>query len=494
MDKYAELKTFLGDRITSDRFERTLYSRDLAPMPGIMNILYKGTPDLVVMPVNASEISDIIKFANKHRISVTPRGNATSALAGAVPTRGGIVLDMSSMNKKIELNENEKTVNVDAGVVWGDLERYLNSRGFSLMSYPSSAPSATVGGWLSSPGLGIGTLQHGSVHSQVLSALIIMPGGEIRRFSRNDKKTRGDEPSLDWFLGSEGTSGIIAEAELQVREKPADTYTCLIVYDHLKEFCDALQRISGLKPFHIAYSDSNYHKLVEEAGYETPTRAEYTILVRFEGSPVDVMKSAGGLDKIMGDTGGLKLSRKAAEDEWGNRFNMMRIKRAGPTLLAGDVMVPPGMLYDALTGIYAELKAKRLRFGIEGFIPCEGIGMIMPVYMSDERKPLRYLFDLRHIRKINDIAVSVGGKPYGAGLWNSPYLNSIMSKRLKGIKRRIKKRLDPKGVLNPDKHVGVKSPLLLLLLNPAFYRMSMSMLELTSKPMDWALNQIGEYL
>ncbi|HIE33727.1 MAG TPA: FAD-binding oxidoreductase [Candidatus Altiarchaeales archaeon] len=130
MDKYVELKNLLGDRITFDKYEKEFYSRDLAPIPSIFTLMYRPMPDTVVRPVNTTEVSEIMKFANKHKIPVTPRGAATSALAGAVPTKGGIVMDLSSLNKNIELDEKESIVRVDAGVVWNELEKYLNNKGF----------------------------------------------------------------------------------------------------------------------------------------------------------------------------------------------------------------------------------------------------------------------------------------------------------------------------------------------------------------------------
>ena len=117
----------------------------------------------------------------------------------------------------------------------------------------------------------------------------------------------------------------------------------------------------------------------------------------------------------------------------------MRIKKTGPTLLAGDVMVPLDRLSETLRKMKKELESRGLRFGIEGSIPSKRIAVVMPMYLSDERKPIKMIFALRHMSKINKIAISSGGKPYGIGLWNLPYISSIMSKKLRKIETFSKK-------------------------------------------------------
>ena len=149
----------------------------------------------------------------------------------------------------------------------------------------------------------------------MLNALVVLPNGEIRRFFRDRKAKKKSGPSLEWFLGAEGTMGIITEVELQVRRKPEKTSRHLISYDNLGDFCDSLMRISELGPFFLAYSDSYYRKLIEEARYKSPTKAEYLILVNFEGDTKEVEDSVEKLQRVIKDTRGVELSKKSAEEE-----------------------------------------------------------------------------------------------------------------------------------------------------------------------------------
>ncbi|ODS38178.1 MAG: hypothetical protein A7316_00325 [Candidatus Altiarchaeales archaeon WOR_SM1_86-2] len=466
------LEDVLGNRITTDEFECALYSTDLAPLPGIINLLFKTTPDAVVRPETPEEISEVMKFANKNRISVTPRASATSALGGCVPTRGGIVMDMSSMDNKIEINEKERTVIVSCGVVWKKLEKVLNINGLALMTYPSSSPSATVGGWLSSPGCGVGTLKYRRVHEQVLGMEAVLPDGEIKGYSEKENHK---------FLGSEGTTGIITMVKLKVRELPESVSPHLLTFDSQEKFADVIQELVELKPFNISYANRAYAQMMKDVqGDNTNPDFEFRILVVFDGNKKEVAESVKKLYKIK-KSGGIGVEpAELAEEEWGDRFNPMRIKRRGPTLLAGDLLVPLSRLNTVISKL-GKININGL--GIEGSVVSENKAIVMPMYLTDERKFMDFIFALRHLKKMNDIAVSAGGIPYGTGLWNSPYVNKILGGEGLKEKTGLKKKIDPHNILNPDKYLGAKLAIPSLVFHPKMYGLSMFLAEIAAKPL-----------
>ena len=471
---FKPLEDLLGDRITTDEFECLLYGRDLAPLPGVINMLFSTTPDAVVRPENPQEISEIMKFANKNKIPVTIRASATSALGNVIPTRAGIVIDMSSMDKKIEINEEDETVNVGAGVIWRDLEKALNRKGFALMTYPSSAPSATVGGWLSSQGYGIGALKFGRVYEQVLDMEIVLPEGKIKYYSGDGRYK---------FLGMEGTTGIITEVELKVRDAPEMESQHLLLFGSQEKFCSTIPKLISLSPFNISYSGKSYFEMMEAAKENPGSRNhdfEFTALIVFEGNKNKIDGAVKNLDKIKKAGGFVEEPAKIAKEEWDDRFNPMRIKRRGPTLLAGDLLIP----LDRMNGVINEFRKLKIKnLGIEGTIVSEDKAVVMPMYLTDERKFLDFVLSLRHIKTMNDIAVSSGGVPYGTGIWNSPYIGNILSKNELKKKIELKKKLDPNDILNIDKYFGVKLKIPSSLFNPNVYGMSMFSARIASKPL-----------
>jgi glycolate oxidase len=475
---FKPLEEILGSRLTADRFECRLYGKDLAPLPKIVNLMFKTTPDAVVSPKTPKEVSEIMKFANKNKIPVTPRASATSALGNVVPTRAGIVMDMSSMDNKIEINKEEKTVTVSSGVVWKKLEKALNQKGLALMTYPSSAPSATVGGWLSSPGYGIGTLKYGRVYEQVLKLELILPDGTVKQCS-------GDEKNK--FLGTEGTTGIITEAELKVRELPESEVCHLLTFDSQEIFCDTLEQLVKLNPFNISYANKKYVDMVENAGggsgheYVNPGfNFKFRCLVVFNGSKKSVDESSENLNNIKKSGGVREEPQELAREEWEERFNPMKIKRRGPTLLAGDLLIPLSKLNAVISKVN---KININELGIEGTVASKDKIVVMPMYLTDERRFPDFVFALRHLKKMNDIAVSAGGVPYGTGLWNSPYVHKIMNKETFREKNELKKQVDSGNILNPDKYLGAKLTIPSLVFNPMIYGLSMFGAEIASKPL-----------
>src|SRR5688500_16128789 len=125
--------------------DRIVYSTDTGSPPSIVDLLVKRKADAVVRCRTIEDVEQVLNFCLPRRIPVTPRAAATNALGGAVPKRAGIVLDLTPMNKRIEVDERAMTVNVDAGVVIWDLQKRLNDVGLELPCYPTSALAATIG-------------------------------------------------------------------------------------------------------------------------------------------------------------------------------------------------------------------------------------------------------------------------------------------------------------------------------------------------------------
>jgi len=146
-----------GERVAFHRTERLLYSSDLASLPKMVTGLIQTLPDAVVLVRTREELGGLIDLAVRSRVPLVPRGAGTAGYGGAVPAKGGSVVDFSMMNRVLDVDEEGKKAVVEPGVVWNDLESHLRSEGLALRVYPGSALSATVGGWLANGGgVGIG--------------------------------------------------------------------------------------------------------------------------------------------------------------------------------------------------------------------------------------------------------------------------------------------------------------------------------------------------
>lgn len=151
------LEEKFGERINCDKTEMLFYSHDTASLPAVIKQMIRTVPEAVIQPVDTEEVVFVTRFAREKGIPLTPRGSATSGWGGALPTRDGIVVDFSRMRRILEIDKEKGRASVQAGVIWKNLEHELNKQGLSSRILPTSAPSATVAGWVAEGGGGIGS-------------------------------------------------------------------------------------------------------------------------------------------------------------------------------------------------------------------------------------------------------------------------------------------------------------------------------------------------
>jgi glycolate oxidase len=439
------------DHVSDALFERMLYDHDIAPIPPEVSILFKTLPDLVVKPREIEELSQVVEYADAHGIPLTPRGASSWGYGGAVPTRGGIVLELTELNRIVELDEGEGSVTVEAGLRWGRLLNFLEERGLTLRVYPSSAPSATIGGWIATGGLGIGSLKHGHLREHVKGLRVVTPMGQVLNLARGDRL-------FDSLFGSEGTLGVVAQATLAVHPKPERLSPQLASFEDREGVMDV---VTGLiererKPLFIEIQDRGYLELKRAIDLFAPEAEALTLCV-FEGSKAEVQEDVDHLRKLVSEAGGTLLPEGKALEEWEERFYPMRIKRAGPTLLAGEVLIPLSQLSQAFEGVDDLKERYGLRMGVKCFMVSEGEALFMPMYLADERERWRFLSLLPVADEITSMGLELSGRPYGFGLWNSFYLGEVYEDREIRAMRELKRKLDPNDIMNPGKIYGVRT-------------------------------------
>ncbi|MFH1757227.1 MAG: FAD-binding oxidoreductase [Pseudomonadota bacterium] len=219
----TEQKAFLeekfGNRLSWHKKERKLYGHDIAEMPSLFKPLIGNTiPAGVVQPESESELRELVQWAAKENVPLTPRGKATSGYGGAIPAQKGLVVDFYRMQRILSVDPAAQTATVEAGVVWERLDQKLAKHGLALRLYPTSYPSSTVGGWLAQGGAGIGSYQAGWFRDNVLSARVVLPTAEVREFTGYD---------LNFISDAEGITGFITQVTLQV-QPPARYATCAV--------------------------------------------------------------------------------------------------------------------------------------------------------------------------------------------------------------------------------------------------------------------------
>lgn len=443
------IKETYGIRATDSCMERKLYSRDLAPVPELLvKPLFQTVPDIIVRPAMTSEVSDLMKQAFALNIPVTPRAGATTVFFNAVPVRGGMLMDLNLLQGVVSLNEETMTVIVRAATTWEDIEDYLNERNYACKSMPSSAPAATVGGWLCMMGYGIGSLKYGSLMSQVKALEVVLPDGSVQNISRETV------PSIEALAASEGTLGIVTEIELEIRPKTAMKHFLLHVPDIQKALL-VMQKLMGLNPipYNMHFSDAYFMSAIKALGFShLDTDSGCLVAVDYEGAVADLSLTEDYINTLVTSEKSLHLlPEHLANEEWQERFRSIRLKRGGPSVLGGELWLPLAKLPNYLIEIEKMSKQYGDTFMTYGHVVSPKHATVMTMFYSDETKLLRYLLDLSIVKKIQDAGYRHGGYPYGVGLWNMPYIRRIHSRaKLKKISE-LKRKLDPQDIMNPGK-------------------------------------------
>jgi len=450
-----DLTPLVGENNVSDSlYERRLYDHDIAPLPTEISLLFKTLPDVVIKPSNVEEVSQIVKYAHSKKVPLIPRGASSWGYGGTIPTNGGIVLELIGLKKILDLDEEKETVTVEAGIRWKNLLSFLEGKGFTANVYPSSVPSATIGGWIATGGLGIGSLKYGHLREHVTGIRVVTPTGDIISLTQEE-----DESALfDSLFGSEGTLGIITEATIRINPLPDVVSPQLVSFDDLETLVDVITKVvkRRTKPFFIEIMDREYLEIQRSIDLFAPD-AEALALFIYEGPKEEVHKDVAYLQNLVSTVGGAMYPHERALEEWNEKFYPMRIRKAGPTLLAGEVTVPLSKLQYTINETRRIKERHGLRMGIKCFMVSDNTVLFMPMYLADERERWKFMSLLPVVNEITDVGLKAGGRPYGFGIWNSFFLGDVYDDaRVREMKQR-KKRLDPNNIMNPGKLYQVKT-------------------------------------
>lgn len=450
---YRNLADIVGvDRVSESNIDRLLYSHDLAPLPKELSIVFKTVPDIVVKPRNADDVSKIMKFAIKHNVPVTPRGGASWSFGGVVPAFGGIVLDMASMQEILEINKENLFVTVEPGVNWKKLYDTLLNKNLMVGAYPSSAYGATVGGWVNTGGVGVGSYKYGGIDRLIRSLEVVLSDGTILNLGCKNVLNNSSGYNLtDLFVGSEGTLGIVTKITLKIFPAPEEIRPTTFVFSSLEEAGKAILDITRteITPYHISFLDGSHYDLIRKLEKNTPkVGAILNVIFSGNSSIIDIHEAA--VDSLMAKYGGRKTNKEYADHEWNERFFESRARRLGPGLVVGESFCPVSQIVEMIRRSKTVLNKLKMNGAVVGFIADPNTVLFMTYAVTNEQKLVKNLASLALVKKLTDEAFKVGGRPGGFGLLFSGNLKKIHGKGVV-LMDDIKSAFDPHYIVNPGK-------------------------------------------
>ncbi len=438
-----------GITIFNRKFERLLYSRDVADLPRITRLLINYDCIAIIQPENVVQFNKIIDLCERYKIPLIPRGAGTSGYGGVIPVRSGIIIDLTKWERVINFDKNDNIVEVECGITWENLLNFLNSKGFTLFSYPSSAPASTVGGWVSQGGYGVGSSKYGGVENSVRSIVVIGTGGKEFKF---------DDPSI--LIGASGTLGVIWKITLRITPIRPLIHVALSSQSQ-KHLLNSILEYQALSPFYLRYDDNQnliWKNVNSQINWKSENYKGGLILISFQKEDWDKTK----VDSISRRFNISSLPNEIANYYWRKRYYTLRMKRQGPSIIIAEVLVPTFSLNNFVERLSNRFQHNK--YAIEIYSLNNNLSVVFVWFLEDITKytlpiigSLPYLIHWYRSFDVIRIAQRLEGKPFSIGLWLSPYANIFFTNKLKNMKS-IKKEIDPNGIFNTNKVFGIKVP------------------------------------
>ncbi|MDH5438531.1 MAG: FAD-binding oxidoreductase [Candidatus Bathyarchaeota archaeon] len=428
------------DNVLYEQYDLIPYSRDRCPF--LTHPKHGVIPLAVVRPATTEEVQEIVVLANKHHIPLTPRGSGTNYAGSAVPSKGGVVVDLTRMNRILAIDEESMSAKVQPGLILQDFEEALSKRGFTFGHDPGSFPSATVGGCISTWSVGWRAGKYGDMGRLVLSLKVVLPTGIVIETRSVPKSSTGfDVKSL--FIGAEGAMGMITEAVLRIHPSPEKRVILVYGFKDFEQAFKSLLKVlrAGLCPMmQLVTNKEGMEGLVEKS------RANGFVMISYEGVKEVVDAQAKRTASILEAEGGMKISDEVAEQYWADRhdmFSKMNLVGAAGSI---DTAVPVSKVLEFYKFLEDWAKRRGVKvFDIASWVLPENLGMDSAF---DESEVKAYIAARDEaLRK----ALELGGTTsYCVGVGTRfPHLMREEHGPALDVLRAIKRTLDPNNIMNP---------------------------------------------
>jgi glycolate oxidase len=420
---------------------------------------HRHRPSCAVWVESAEQVSEILKFANKELIPVIPRGAGTGLSGMAVPIRGGIILDLSHMNKIISISIEDRMAVVQAGVIYSELEKALKPYGFFFPPDPASETVCTLGGNVITNAGGLRGAKYGTTRDYVLGLQVVLPDGRIMRTGSKTMKSVSGYELTRLFVGSEGTLGVITEINLKINPRPPKTSTSLATFDDLRDAGKAVSEImhSGIIPSALEILGKHTILAINQNTDLNLPEVEVMLLVETDGYTkeetdfqmsivLDVFKKNNCRE--------IKQARSKEEEVglWKARKTAYAVlARIMTHFVLEDITVPMSKIPDMLEGVEAIAQRNNIRIATYGHA---GDGNLHPQILYDGYDPEQVKNKEAATAELFKLSIDLGGTltgEHGIGLSKAPFMKLEHDQVALDMMSSIKKIFDPNNILNPGK-------------------------------------------
>lgn len=446
----AALSQHFGPRFTTALAVREQHGRDESPFD-------VPPPDAVVFAESTDEVAFVVAQAAAHRVPVIPYGAGSSLEGHLLAVQGGISLDVSRMNRVLQLHPEDLTVTVQPGVTRMQLNREIKDSGLFFPIDPGA--DASIGGMCATRASGTNAVRYGTMRENVLALEVVTASGEVIRTGTRAKKSSAGYDLTRLMLGSEGTLGVITEITLKLHPLPESVAAAVCFFPDVASAVNTTIQViqMGVPIARCEFLDTHAVRAVN-AHDKLGLREAPMLLMEFHGSDASVKEQAATVQEIAAEWGGADFEWATTPEErtrlWTARHHAylsgLQMK-PGCRAVTTDTCVPISHLAEGVTAALADAEAAGLPHFVVGHV---GDGNFHIAYLIDpalpeERDTAERLNDAVVQRALAAQGTCTG--EHGIGLHKQGFLVEETGAGSVALMRAIKQALDPLGIMNPGK-------------------------------------------
>jgi D-lactate dehydrogenase (cytochrome) len=449
----GSLQQLLGDRLSTAASLREGHGKDASYHPCV-------PPDAVTFPQSTEEVSEIVKICARYKVPLVPFGSGTGVEGNVVALRGGVSLDLSRMNRILQVSTGDLDATVQAGVTLEQLNKHLRGSGLFFSVDPGA--NATIGGMAATRASGTNSVRYGTMRENVLSLEVVLPDGRAIRTARRARKSAAGYDLTRLFVGSEGTLGVITEITVRLYGVPAAISSAVCSFPSVEAAVNVVIKTiqAGVPVARIELADPVQMDAINKYSKLNLPVAP-TLWLEFHGTEHSVAEQASMVQTIASEHGGADFSWTTKPEDrdrlWRARHDVAYADKAlrdGGQLWVTDVCVPISRLPECITETQKDLAASFLPAPIVGHA---GDGNFHVLFVLNPNDPREMAEAERLNERVVHRALSLEGTctgEHGIGCGKIDFLIAEQGDAI-GVMRAIKKALDPDNIMNPGKILRV---------------------------------------
>lgn len=449
----ADLREQFGDRCSVGQAVREQHGKDVSFHPGL-------PPDAVVFAESTDDVVRTVRLCHEFQVPIIPFGTGTSCEGGIGALHGGVCIDLTRMNRIIQVNDEDFDCRVQAGLTRKRLNAELHGTGLHFPIDPGA--DASLGGMASTRASGTNAVRYGTMRENVMSLQVVLADGTVIETGGRARKSAAGYDLTRLFVGSEGTLGVVTEVVLRLHPLPEAVSAARCGFPTLKAAIDTVTQVmqAGVPIGRIEFLD----ELQVEAcnRYSKLSLAVLpTLFFEFNGSPTGVQEQVASVEAIARENGGSgyewATTPEARSQLWQARHDVWWAAlalRPGSEGIPTDACVPLSRLSEAALAAREDASDLRLTAPMCGHVGDGNFHMCIVVDPKDADEMLRAE---ELIARMAHRAIAFGGTctgEHGIGYGKLDFLEQERGSSMAAMLA-IKRALDPLNIMNPGKVLRV---------------------------------------